>query len=133
MSSEHDDGTTTTATSLTTKLSAAADEAVASIAKLQLKPVTIVKQRSNGNCNHQRSGNDDEVGVVHQHPLQLSRTNGENGLEYPEAFGLLPAYLKDMFLAAHFLRGNERLPRDRIGYEMLVDRSNYSGIYFTIT
>lgn len=102
--SEHDDdGVATTAS--VTKVSVG-DEAAASIEKLQLKPVKIVKQR-NGVCNHRADSNDDEVRVVH-HPLHLNRTtSGENGLEYPEAFGLLPAYLKDMFLAAHFLRGKE--------------------------
>lgn len=82
-----------------------ADDSTASAieSKSELKQVQTVKR--NG-CNHRREFGtvaDNEVRIVHpQHAIRTSDT-----LDYStEPFGLLPAYLKDMFLAAHFLRGN---------------------------
>lgn len=52
--------------------------------------------QSNYHCNH---------GTTTSNDLNQTATNKSSALS--TSFGMLPSYLKDMFLAAHLLRGNK--------------------------
>lgn len=52
--------------------------------------------QSNYHCNHGTTAGND-----------LNQTTSNKSSALSTSFGMLPPYLKDMFLAAHLLRGNK--------------------------